>query len=119
MKDSTRIRIKVPAHLYESVKAQLTLREGKQNFGMPGSTTVKEKKSTDGPKSKPMSGKTSGEGEVKEEMSIEERVMQLEKTLEELKKGMRSKEEVVEGEDEKKEEKTEEEVKETEEKDEE
>ena len=45
MKDSTILRIKVPAHLYESVKAQLTLNEA-NNFGMPGSTTVKEKKSS-------------------------------------------------------------------------
>jgi len=51
MNDNTILRIKVPAHLYESVKAQLTLKEG-QNFGMPGATTVKEKKSSSGEKPK-------------------------------------------------------------------
>ena len=43
MNDKTRIRIAVPAHLYESVKKQLTLKEGKQNFG-GDFTVVKEKK---------------------------------------------------------------------------
>lgn len=50
MNDNTIIRIRVPKHLYESVKKQLTLLEGKQNLGA-GMTPVKEKKSTsDAPK---------------------------------------------------------------------
>ncbi len=53
MNDNTILRIKVPAHLYEAVKAQLTLNEakGKQNLGA-GMEVVKEKKSsgTDKPK---------------------------------------------------------------------
>jgi hypothetical protein len=58
MKDSTIIRIKVPAALYESVKKQLSIKEGKNDFGMPGSTTIKEKKSKDSaPKKKTESKK--------------------------------------------------------------
>jgi len=44
MNDNTILRIKVPAHLYESVKEQLTLNEAKkQNYGA-GYSVVKEKK---------------------------------------------------------------------------
>ena len=46
MNDNTVLRIKVPAHLYESVKEQLTLTEakkGKHNLGA-GMEIVKEKK---------------------------------------------------------------------------
>ena len=46
MNDNTILRIKVPAHLYESVKAQLTLTEAKKgghNYGS-GMEVVKEKK---------------------------------------------------------------------------
>ena len=46
MNDNTVLRIKVPAHLYESVKEQLTLSEakkGKHNLGA-GMELVKEKK---------------------------------------------------------------------------
>jgi hypothetical protein len=46
MNDNTILRIKVPAHLYESVKAQLTLNEAKKgghNYGS-GMEVVKEKK---------------------------------------------------------------------------
>ena len=46
MNDNTVLRIKVPAHLYESVKEQLTLTEakkGKHNLGA-GMEVVKEKK---------------------------------------------------------------------------
>jgi len=46
MNDNTILRIKVPAHLYESVKEQLTLSEakkGKHNLGA-GMEIVKEKK---------------------------------------------------------------------------
>lgn len=50
MNDNTIIRIRVPKHLYESVKRQLTLLEGKHNLGA-GMTPVKEKKSSsDAPK---------------------------------------------------------------------
>jgi hypothetical protein len=53
MNDKTILRIKVPAHLYESVKAQLTLNEakGKQNLGA-GMEVVKEKKNSGGDKPK-------------------------------------------------------------------
>lgn len=50
--DSTILRIKVPAHLYESVKEQLLIKEGKGDNGMPGSTVIKEKKTGDKPASK-------------------------------------------------------------------
>jgi predicted transcriptional regulator len=46
MNDNTILRIKVPAHLYESVKEQLTLKEAKKsghNYGA-GMEVVKEKK---------------------------------------------------------------------------
>jgi isopentenyl diphosphate isomerase/L-lactate dehydrogenase-like FMN-dependent dehydrogenase len=46
MNDNTILRIKVPAHLYESVKEQLTLTEAKKgshNYGS-GMEVVKEKK---------------------------------------------------------------------------
>ena len=45
MNDNTVLRIKVPAHLYESVKEQLTLKEakGKTHYGA-GMEVVKEKK---------------------------------------------------------------------------
>jgi hypothetical protein len=52
MNDNTILRIKVPAHLYESVKEQLSLKEAKakQNLGA-GMEVVKEKKdSSDKPK---------------------------------------------------------------------
>lgn len=150
MNDNTRIRIKVPAHLYESVKKQLTLKEGKnqisemiratpeelkafyfkvreieaggtdidsalehalfdinnqdaaeelslreasQNFGMPGATTVKEKKAPGESKPKVEGYKAPKEKGMQEEMTLEERVMELEKTIKELKKGMKPKEE--------------------------
>lgn len=55
MNDNTILRIKVPAHLYESVKAQLTLDEakGKQNLGA-GMEVVKGEatSSSDKPKAK-------------------------------------------------------------------
>ena len=52
--DNTILRIKVPAHLYESVKAQLTLDEakGKKNFGA-GMEEVKVKKTSGGTSDKP------------------------------------------------------------------
>lgn len=50
MNDNTILRIRVPKHLYESVKRELTLLEGKHNLGA-GMTPVKEKKSSsDAPK---------------------------------------------------------------------
>jgi hypothetical protein len=51
MNDNTRIRIAVPAYLYESVRKQLTLKESKQNLGA-GMTAVKEKKNPSQPKAK-------------------------------------------------------------------
>lgn len=51
MNDKTILRIRVPKHLYESVKAQLTLKEAKDTYGVPEGTVIKEKKtSSDGPK---------------------------------------------------------------------
>jgi hypothetical protein len=45
MNDNTILRIKVPAHLYESVKEQLTLTEAKKGGKTYGDwTVVKEKK---------------------------------------------------------------------------
>lgn len=45
MNDNTVLRIKVPAHLYESVKEQLTLKEAKKGGKTYGDwTVVKEKK---------------------------------------------------------------------------
>lgn len=44
MNDNTILRIKVPAHLYESVKEQLTLKEAKSNKAFGDWKVVKEKK---------------------------------------------------------------------------
>lgn len=44
MNDNTILRIKVPAHLYESVKKQLTINEAKGSSTPKGWTVVKEKK---------------------------------------------------------------------------
>jgi hypothetical protein len=97
MNDNTRIRIKVPAHLYESVKKKLTLKEGKGNFsGGAYTETVKEKKAEGGsngpsspkpksdaaPKSKAPSSKT----EETPEKTLEERVAALEELLDSYKK---------------------------------
>ena len=51
LNDNTILRIKVPAHLYESVKAQLTINEG-QNFGTKDMKAVKVKDSSSGDKPK-------------------------------------------------------------------
>jgi hypothetical protein len=54
MNDNTILRIKVPAHLYEAVKAQLTIDEGKQNFGTKDMKPVKgQKAASGGPSDKP------------------------------------------------------------------
>ncbi len=53
MNDNTILRIKVPAHLYEAVKAQLTLDEAKQNFGTKDMKPVKGQKATGGSSDKP------------------------------------------------------------------
>lgn len=53
MNDKTILRIHVPAHLYESVKAKLTLKEGKGDMsGGAYTETVKEKKASAAPKAK-------------------------------------------------------------------
>ena len=78
MNDNTRIRIAVPAHLYESVKKQLTLKEAKQNFGA-GYTAVKEKKNTGESKPKVEGMKSSKAPKMeaeKTEKTVEERVIQ-------------------------------------------
>jgi hypothetical protein len=86
MNDKTRLRIKVPSHLYESVKKQLALKEGQSNFsGGAYTETVKEKKTpssapkAEGVKSKPTSPKEEGK-----EKTIEERVATLENLMKEL-----------------------------------
>ena len=53
MNDNTILRIKVPAHLYESVKAQLALKEGKQNFGTKDMKPVKGQKAAGAASDKP------------------------------------------------------------------
>ena len=79
MNDNTILRIKVPAHLYESVKEQLTITEAKKgahNLGA-GMELVKEKKM-----------KTPKDGMKKVEETIEETNENMEKkmrTLDELK----------------------------------
>jgi len=100
MNDNTRIRIAVPAHLYESVKKQLTLKEAKQNFGT-GFTAVKEKKMTGESKPKIEGMKSSKapkmEGE-KTEKTVEERLNALEKMIKAMTKGKSMKDEGIEDE---------------------
>ena len=101
MNDNTRIRIAVPAHLYESVKKQLTLKEAKQNFGA-GFTAVKEKKNPSTPKASGMpkseGSKMTSKTEGKEEKSVEERLDVLEKLIKALTKEKSVKEEGMEDE---------------------
>jgi len=102
MNDNTRIRIKVPAHLYESVKKQLMIKEGKGNFsGGAYTEAVKEKKSTESSKSsspiskssspKSVTPKAEGEGEEK---TLEERMASLEELMKEIAKAVKPKEEI-------------------------
>ncbi len=67
MNDNTILRIKVPAHLYESVKEQLTLNEAKNkpHYGA-GMEVVKEKKMKT-----PKDGMKKMEGTQKEEVKEE------------------------------------------------
>ena len=116
MNDNTRIRIKVPAHLYESVKKQLMIKEG-SDFGMPGSTTVKEPKTSSEPKSagvKTPMAKTATAGEEPTEKTLEERIEALEALVKSLKKDIPVKDEEEEESEEEAEEETEEEEKEEE-----
>jgi hypothetical protein len=53
MNDNTILRIKVPAHLYEAVKAQLTIDEGKHNFGTKDMKPVKGQKAAGASSDKP------------------------------------------------------------------
>jgi len=80
MNDNTRIRIAVPAHLYESVKKQLTLKEAKQNFGA-GFTAVKEKKAPSESKPKVEGTKAPKMEGEKTEKTVEERLDILEKLV--------------------------------------
>ena len=98
MNDKTRIRIAVPAHLYESVKKQLTLKEAKQNFGS-GYTPVKEKKMPTAPKAKGEgveddmgyeAGQQLPDGEQNYNMAMEKRMAKLEKAIMEMHKEMMS-----------------------------
>lgn len=77
MNDNTILRIKVPAHLYESVKEQLTINEAKKAGKAFGDwTVVKEKK---------MSVPKDGMKKVEEVEKMEEAPMKKERTLDELK----------------------------------
>jgi hypothetical protein len=105
MNDKTRIRIAVPAHLYESVKKQLTLKEGKQNFGS-GYTPVKEKKNPGMTKAKTEGfedeiGYEAGEQKPAEagydqDMAMEKRMAKMEKAIMEMYKEIMSKTKVEE-----------------------
>lgn len=104
MNDKTRIRIAVPAHLYESVKQQLTLKEGKQNFGS-GYTPVKEKKNPSMPKAKTEgfeddmgyeAGQQLPDGEDNYNMAMEKRMAKMEKAIMEMYKEVMSKKKVEE-----------------------
>ena len=100
MNDKTRIRIAVPAHLYESVKKQLTLKEGAFKDGTY-SQPVKEKKMTGESKPKVEGMKSSKapkmEGE-KTEKTVEERLATLEKLVKAMTKDKSVKEEGLEDE---------------------
>ena len=100
MNDNTRIRIAVPAHLYESVKKQLTLKEGAYKDGTY-SQPVKEKKMTGETKPKVEGMKSSKapkmEGE-KTEKTVEERLATLEKLVKAMAKGKSMKDEGIEDE---------------------
>jgi len=76
MNDNTILRIKVPAHLYESVKEQLTLNEAKGANSYGGWTVVKEKK---------MKIPKDGMKKVEEADKMDEAPAKKERTLEELK----------------------------------
>lgn len=90
MNDNTRIRIAVPAHLYESVKKQLTLKEAKQNFGA-GFTPVKEKKMTGESKPKVEGMKSSKAPKMEAEKTLEERIAALEEMLDKAMKNSKKK----------------------------
>jgi len=116
MNDNTRIRIKVPAHLYEAVKKQLMIKEG-NDFGMPGSTTVKVKNTPSEPKSagvKIPTATNAGAGEEPTEKTLEERITELEAVVKSLKKSIHVKDEEDETEEEEEEDETEEEEEEDE-----
>ena len=66
LNDNTILRIKVPAHLYESVKAQLTINEG-HNFGTKDMKAVKVKDSSSGDKPKKTAAPKKANAPVEEE----------------------------------------------------
>lgn len=90
MNDNTRIRIAVPAHLYESVKKQLTLKEAKQNFGA-GFTPVKEKKMAGESKPKVEGMKSTKAPKMEAEKTLEERIAALEEMLDKAMKNSKKK----------------------------
>jgi hypothetical protein len=84
MNDNTRIRIKVPAHLYESVKKRLAIKEGKSDFsGGAYTQPVKEKKNV-GEKPKSEMKKVGTPKEEGKEKTIEERLATLENLMKEM-----------------------------------
>jgi len=95
MNDNTILRIKVPAHLYESVKEQLSLKEGKQNFGTKDMKAVKVKESAGGdkpkktsaPKAKAPKAKQAKAPETKDDAPHDgmNKIKKKERTLDELK----------------------------------
>ena len=113
MNDNTILRIKVPAHLYESVKEQLTLTEAKNkpHYGA-GMEVVKEKKMKtpkDGMKKIEDTPKeeVKEEAPVKKERTLEELVAaksMLEKKIEEMQAKMKDETKIEEKKEEKKEE---------------
>lgn len=116
MNDKTRIRIAVPAHLYESVKKQLSIKEAKQNYGS-GYMPVKEKKNSSSPKPKKegfednigyKQGEQSPSGDQDSEMTMEKRMAKMEKAIMEMYKEMMSSKPVEEKKSDSKEEKEEE-----------
>ena len=99
MNDNTRIRIAVPAHLYESVKKQLTLKEAYKDSTY--SQPVKEKKNTGGSKPKVEGMKSSKAPKMeaeKTEKTVEERLDALEKMVKAMAKDKSVKEEGMEDE---------------------
>jgi hypothetical protein len=100
MNDNTRIRIAVPAHLYEAVKKKLTLKEGAYKDATY-SQPVKEKKTPSESKPKvegmktPKAPKVEGE---KQEKTVEERLAALEEAMKSMMKGKKMQDEGMEDE---------------------
>ena len=115
MNDNTILRIKVPAHLYESVKEQLTITEAKKGGKAYGDwTVVKEKKAPKDGMKKVADAPKEEEAPVKKERTLDElkaAKAMLDKKIHEMESKMQDEakvEEVKEKVEDKKEEKVEE-----------